>query len=333
MTKRDYIRRKALVMGQTLDDLLPTYDCGGGQNPIAPCLDLPSESEVVRALLLLDSVFFPCYRENCPGPSYASAAGYPAETMVTERLDEVYDVLHRQVTRAVPFRWKSEYARQRGITENGIDVEVEAEAIVGTLFGQLTRVRELLKRDVVAAYNGDPAAQSYAEIILSYPGIRAITTHRVAHELYLLDVPIIPRLMSEWVHSRTGIDIHPGATIGESFFIDHGTGVVIGETAWIGNRVKIYQGATLGARSFPLDEFGFAVKGLKRHPTIEDDVVIYSGATILGDIVIGARSTVNGNAWVTHSVPPDSLVSQRSNGSDTLPSESAIPIAVGEGGR
>jgi serine O-acetyltransferase len=333
MTKRDYIRQKALVMGQALDDLLPTYDCEGGQNPIAPCLELPSEAEVVRGLLLLDSVFFPCYRENCPGLTYSSAVGYPVETMVTERLDEAYDVLYRQVTRAVPFRWKSEYARQRGIAENGIDVEAEAETIVGKLFGQLTCIRQLLKRDVIAAYNGDPAAQSYAEIILSYPVIRAITTHRVAHELYRLDVPIIPRLMSEWVHSRTGIDIHPGATIGESFFIDHGTGVVIGESAEIGDRVKIYQSATLGARSFPLDEYGFAVKGVKRHPTIEDDVVIYSGATILGDIVIGARSTINANAWVTRSVPPDSTISQRTTASPPAPSRDAVPVAVGEGGR
>jgi serine O-acetyltransferase len=332
MTKRDYIRHKAQVMGQTLDDLLPTYDCDGGRNPITACQGLPSESEVVRALLLLDSIFFPCYRENCPGSSYASAIGYPVETMVTERLDEAYDVLYRQVTRAIPFRWQSEYARQRGMTESEIDVEAEAERIVGRLFGRLTRIRELLKMDVVAAYNGDPAAQSYAEIILSYPAIRAITTHRVAHELYLLDVPMIPRLMSEWVHSRTGIDIHPGATIGESFFIDHGTGVVIGETARIGNRVKIYQGATLGARSFPLDEYGFPVKGQRRHPTIEDDVVIYSGATILGDIVIGARSTVNANAWVTRSVPPDSVVSQRTAGDPPSAIENGAHVGVGEGG-
>jgi serine O-acetyltransferase len=139
--------------------------------------------------------------------------------------------------------------------------------------------------------------------------------------------------MSEWVHSRTGIDIHPGATIGESFFIDHGTGVVIGETAQIGNRVKMYQGATLGARSFPLDEYGFAVKGMKRHPTIEDDVVIYSGATVLGDIVIGARSTINANAWVTRSVPPDSKISQRTTGNGTPEGEHAGAVAVGEGGR
>ncbi|MBI3911568.1 MAG: serine acetyltransferase [Armatimonadetes bacterium] len=174
----------------------------------------------------------------------------------------------------------------------------------------------MLKLDVVAAYRGDPAALSYEEVILSYPVIRAITTHRVAHELYRLDVPIIPRQMNEWVHHRTGIDIHPGATIGQSFFIDHGTGVVIGETTEIGDRVKIYQGVTLGARSFPLDEHGMPIKGRKRHPTIEDDVVIYPGATILGgDTVIGRASVVGSNTWITRSVPPNTKVTPRTSAS------------------
>jgi serine O-acetyltransferase len=168
----------------------------------------------------------------------------------------------------------------------------------------------LLIEDVQAAFQGDPAAQSPSETIFCYPGIYAITNHRIAHELYKLGVPVIPRIVSENAHTITGIDIHPGAKIGRSFFIDHGTGVVIGETAIIGNRVRIYQGVTLGAKSFPLDEKGNPVKGVDRHPIIEDDVVIYAGATILGRITVGARSVIGGNVWLTQSVPPDSSLSQ-----------------------
>jgi serine O-acetyltransferase len=307
MTKRDYIHHKALVMGQTLDDLLPTFD-QIGENPIHGCLPLPSESEVVLVLQLLDSVFFPGYREECPA-IHNSGQGYPIDTLITERLDEVYDRLYRQVTRALPFRWASEYARTRGVMVPDMDLDAEGEFIVGRFFTRLREIRELLKLDVKAAYRGDPAAHSYAEIVLSYPGLRAIAVHRVAHEIYALDVPIIPRIMNEWIHCRTGIDIHPGARIGESFFIDHGTGVVIGETTVIGNRVKIYQGVTLGARSFPLDDEGNPVKGIKRHPTIEDDVIIYPGVTILGgETVIGRGSVIGNNVRLTHSVAPESKV-------------------------
>jgi serine O-acetyltransferase len=174
----------------------------------------------------------------------------------------------------------------------------------------------MLSDDVQAAYEGDPAAKSPSETIFCYPGIFAITNHRVAHELYRLGVPVIPRIISENAHSVTGIDIHPGARIGRSFFIDHGTGVVIGETAIIGDRVRIYQGVTLGAKSFPLDEKGAPIKGIDRHPIIEDDVVIYAGATILGRITVGARSVVGGNVWLTQGLPPDSSISQ-GKGPDT----------------
>jgi len=162
----------------------------------------------------------------------------------------------------------------------------------------------MLKGDVSAAFDGDPAAQSYEEIVISYPCITAIATYRIAHELYLQDVPLIPRIMSECAHSRTGIDIHPGARIGRNFFIDHGTGVVIGETTIIGDNVKIYQGTTLGAMSFPKDERGQIIKGRKRHPKIEDNVTIYAEATILGDITIGKNAVIGGNVWVKESVPP-----------------------------
>ncbi len=185
----------------------------------------------------------------------------------------------------------------------------KAAIVVRGLMERLPEIRELLHLDILAAYEGDPAACSNEEILLSYPSIEAMSVHRIAHELYLGKVPMIPRIMNEYAHKNTGIDIHPGARIGKAFFIDHGTGVVIGETCVIGNNVKIYQGVTLGAKSFPLDEAGRPIKGVKRHPEIGDGVVIYSGATILGgDTVIGHDSVIGGNVWLTHSVPPYSNV-------------------------
>jgi len=170
-------------------------------------------------------------------------------------------------------------------------------------------IRKMLVDDVQAAYDGDPAATGFDEVIFSYPGLLAVTTYRIAHELYGLGVPLMPRIMTEWAHSVTGIDIHPGATIGRRFFIDHGTGVVIGQTCVIGKNVKLYQGVTLGALSFPKDEKGNLIRGTKRHPTIEDNVTIYAGATILGgDTVVGKGSIVGGNVWLTESVPPGTKV-------------------------
>jgi len=187
--------------------------------------------------------------------------------------------------------------------------EEKAEEIVIDLVNKLPQIREILQTDIQAAYNGDPAALSLEEILFSYPSITAITIHRIAHELYEAGVPIIPRIMSEHAHSLTGIDIHPGAKIGEYFFIDHGTGVVIGETSTIGKNVKIYQGVTIGAKSFPLDEHGNPIKGIKRHPDIGDNVIIYAGATILGgDTKIGHDSIIGGNIWLTQSVPPYSRI-------------------------
>lgn len=184
-----------------------------------------------------------------------------------------------------------------------------ANDITIDLMKRLPVIREQLHKDIQAAYNGDPAALTSEEILLSYPSIEAISIHRLAHVLYEHKVPIIPRIMSEYAHQQTGIDIHPGAEIGEYFFIDHGTGVVIGETCKIGNNVKIYQGVTLGAKSFALDEQGNPIKGIKRHPDIGDNVIIYAGATILGgDTVIGHDSVIGGNVWLTHSVPPYSVV-------------------------
>ena len=185
-----------------------------------------------------------------------------------------------------------------------------AAEIVADFVKTIPAVKKLVESDVEAAYEGDPAAMSRMEVVMAYPGLYAVTVHRLAHELYKLKVPVIPRIMSELAHSKTGIDIHPGATIGERFFIDHGTGVVIGETCVIGRNVKLYQGVTLGAKSFAKDpDTGALVKGIKRHPNVEDNVVIYAGATILGgDTTIGHDSEIGGSVWLISSVPPNSRV-------------------------
>lgn len=192
--------------------------------------------------------------------------------------------------------------------------DMNAKSVVAQFMEQLPEIKRLVATDVAAAYEGDPAATSPMEVVMAYPGLYAVTVHRLAHCLYRLKVPILPRMMSEEAHSRTGIDIHPGATIGERFFIDHGTGVVIGETAIIGRNVKIYQGVTLGALSFAKDpETGALIKGVKRHPKVEDNVVIYAGATILGgETVIGHDSVIGGNVWLKDSIPPNSCVYNRS---------------------
>jgi len=182
--------------------------------------------------------------------------------------------------------------------------------VARAFLARLPAVRRLVASDVEAAFEGDPALQIKDEAIFSYPGVFAVTNQRIAHELHLLGVPLIPRIITEHAHTITGIDIHPGAAIGERFFIDHGTGVVVGETSRIGDRVTLYQGVTLGAKSFPLDEHGNPIKGIDRHPVVEDDVVIYAGATILGRIVIGKGSSIGGNVWLTQPVPPGSKITQ-----------------------
>ncbi len=193
-------------------------------------------------------------------------------------------------------------------------VEPDADRILKNFFSQLATVREMLWTDIDAAYEGDPASTSFEEVILAYPSLEATAIQRLAHILYRADLPLIPRMMTEWAHGRTGIDIHPGAQIGSHFFIDHGTGVVIGETCVIGANVKLYHGVTLGARSFQKDERGRIKKGGKRHPNVEDDVTIYPNSTVLGgETVVGARSTIGGNVFLTKSVPPDSLVAYDAN--------------------
>jgi serine O-acetyltransferase len=185
----------------------------------------------------------------------------------------------------------------------------QAEEILDFFFSQLAGLRQKLWADIDAAYEGDPSAHSFEEIILAYPAIEAIAIQRMAHLLYQHNLPLVPRMMTEWAHGRTGIDIHPGAKIGSHFFVDHGTGVVIGETCVIGSHVKLYHGVTLGARSFQKDDQGHIRKGGKRHPNVEDHVTIYPNSTVLGgETVVGARSTIGGNVFLTESVPPDSLV-------------------------
>jgi serine O-acetyltransferase len=222
---------------------------------------------------------------------------------VSATLDETLRALQEQFSRGL--RYAPDFA---ATDEQGL--AARASALTREFAHGLPRVRGALELDIRAAYEADPAAQSRSEVIFCYPGITAIIHHRLAHELYRLGAGLLARIVAEIAHSNTGIDIHPGAQIGESFFIDHGTGVVIGETAIIGKRVRLYQGVTLGARNVAFDERGFAVKHRARHPIVEDDVVIYAGATVLGRVTVGRGSTIGGNVWLTHSVPPHSLVRQ-----------------------
>jgi serine O-acetyltransferase len=217
-------------------------------------------------------------------------------------LERLYGRLNEQIVRSLKYQCVLDNCDE-------CDCSWKAEQITVKLLETIPKIREILKLDVQAAYDGDPAAKSLDEIILSYPFIKAITVHRIAHILYTEQVPLIYRMMSEWVHGVTGIDIHAGATIGTSFFIDHGTGVVIGETTEIGNNVKIYQGVTLGALSFTKDERGRMVRGTKRHPTLRDNVTVYANATILGgETVIGKNSVIGGNTWITSSVDEGTVV-------------------------
>ena len=223
------------------------------------------------------------------------------EYYVGSVVDALHDKLTEQIARALRHDMCEESPH--------IDFEALAQAKTIEFLKRLPAVRDVLDRDVSAAYKGDPAAKSCAEIIFCYPGLEAITVYRVAHELLTLGVPYLPRMMTEFAHSKTGIDIHPGAKIGNGFFIDHGTGVVIGETTEIGNTVKLYQGVTLGALSFAKDADGDLVRGTKRHPTLEDDVIVYANATILGGATtIGTRSVIGSNVWLTQSVAPDTVV-------------------------
>ena len=246
---------------------------------------VPSRDETVKILRLSQSIMFPDYFVIDKQETKSTA----------ERLDELFVTLKRQLTAAYSFFGESSI--------------VDTESMAYDILEELPEIKKMLIKDIQAIYEGDPAARSPEEVILSYPGFFAISIYRIAHELYARKIPYLPRLMTEYAHEKTGIDIHAGASIGEYFFIDHGTGIVIGETTTIGNRVKIYQGVTLGAKSFELDEDGKPVKGIKRHPDIGNNCIIYANATILGgNTEIGDGSTIGANVWVTRSVEPGSTV-------------------------
>ncbi len=267
-----------------------TYRGDTGINFI-DALNLPVRDKILEILDLLMEVLFPGYTGK------RTVTQSNIKYVVIDILYHVYTELSEQIERAYKYRCRMENC------DTG-DCRMMARTAAEYLLIQLPKIRQLLKGDVGAAFDGDPAAKSYEEIVLSYPCIVAIATYRIAHELYVKQVPLIPRIMTECAHAQTGIDIHPGAKIGKNFFIDHGTGVVIGETTVIGDNAKIYQGATLGALSFPKDERGNIIKGGKRHPTIKDNVTIYAEATILGDVVIGKDAVIGGNVWIKQSVPP-----------------------------
>jgi len=277
------------------DALSPCKNC-----PVANTerdVNLPGTGAVIGVLEKLLAVLYP----GCHGQT--PVAHETCHTQLHDALREIALILRDQTHRAF------EYACRRNACVKCDDCDLQAQKAITALLSSLVDIRDMLQQDIQAAYEGDPAAMSTMEIVMSYPGLYAITIQRIAHALYKQGVPLIPRVMGEYAHSKTGIDIHPGATIGPGFFIDHGTGVVIGETCRIGKHVKLYQGVTLGALSFAKDENGLLVKGTKRHPDVEDNVVIYAGATILGgDTVIGHDAVIGGNVWLIHSVPPGSKV-------------------------
>ena len=274
-----------------VDELLQTYSETGGINYLDSAATLPSRPAIESACADLMSLMFPGFR----GEAVFDSGDLPDVT--------------RSRMRNLHNRLKPEICKSFGNYPASDETQRKAEELLDFFMSELPPLRKMLWTDIDAAFEGDPAATSYEEIILAYPALEAIAIQRMAHVLYLKQLPLIPRIMTEWAHSRTGIDIHPGATIGSHFFIDHGTGVVIGETTEIGARVKLYHAVTLGARSFQKDEHGNIKKGGKRHPTVEDDVTIYPNSTVLGgETVIGARSTIGGNVFLIQSVPPDSLV-------------------------
>lgn len=299
----------------SLDDVtrrvLESYEQFGGINRIGE-KNLPSQASVVAILEELLAVMYPGYH----GRQVDEDADL--ESVLGRRLERLDHHLADVIGRTLAFcargncTCSATWASADFTTGEGIDTHA-IEALAGRLARQyldeLPEIRSLLARDIQAAFEGDPAATSTEEIILCYPGVQAISVHRLAHPLFCLGVPLIPRIMNEWAHQHTGVDIHPGARIGSHFFIDHGTGVVIGETTRIGSRVKIYQGVTLGALSFPRNPDGTLVKGGNRHPVIGDGVTIYANATILGgNTTIGDGAVIGGGAWITASVAPGARV-------------------------
>ncbi len=285
LKQREQVRPITRELMQTFGSLEPKLE------HLAPT-PLPDKASVIQILDDLLEVIYPGYF----GRKYVESSNI--EYYVGDLLDSIYARLTQEIYRSV----RPQCPAPNDVCEHCHEI-AEDHALV--FLQKLRDLRCRLSRDVQAAYDGDPAAKSIDEVIFAYPAIFATTIFRIAHELNTQGIPLLPRIMTEHAHSITGIDIHPGASIGSGFFIDHGTGVVIGETTIIGNRVKLYQGVTLGALSFAMDGEGRMIRGRRRHPTIEDDVIIYAGATILGgDTVIGRGSVIGGNVWLTRSVPP-----------------------------
>lgn len=290
------------VIGPKLGELVERVVASYFTEPRTQHIDkvyLPNREETIRLVRDLLELLYPGFigRQNLTRHNVAFHVG--------DLLPRIGEAMYRQMLMC--FRYMSE--RSSAAAGSVADAEGEARRVTLVFLEGIPAIRDLLAGDVQASYDGDPAALNCDEVILAYPGLLAISVQRLAHRLYELSVPLMPRIMSEWAHLQTGIDIHPGARIGRNFFIDHGTGVVIGETTDIGDNVKIYQGVTLGALSFPKDERGRVIRGTKRHPTVRDGVTLYANAIVLGgDTVIGENSVIGGSVFVTSSVPPNSLV-------------------------
>ena len=287
------------ILTQTVDELSESTSYKGLIRQHTDGNPLPSGAMLCEIVELARAILFPGYFGN------ATLNSRTINYHIGVNVERLMELLTQQIL-----------AGLCSVEENsnqayGEELRLKAANLAAQFIAQLPQIRKLLATDVEAAYNGDPAATSYGEVISCYPAIKAISNYRIAHQLRQLGVPLIPRIITEMAHSETGIDIHPGAQIGSHFTIDHGTGVVIGATCIIGNNVKLYQGVTLGAKSFPLDNNGNPIKGIARHPILEDNVIVYSNASVLGRITIGRGTTIGGNVWVTESTKPGEQIIQK----------------------
>ena len=295
-TQKMSIQNTILLLTETVEKLSDPQTLKGLFHQHREGYPLPSSTVLEEIVQLSRAILFPGFF----GKSQVNIQ--TIQYQIGVEVEKLSYLLKEQILAGLCF--SEDYETKSGM----VDLKKQARELASEMISRLPKVRSVLATDVEAAYNGDPAAKSYAEILLCYPVLKALTSYRLAHELFLMRVPLIPRMMTEMAHSETGIDIHPGATIGSHFTIDHGTGVVIGETCVIGNHVKLYQGVTLGAKSFPLDEQGNPIKGIPRHPIIEDDVIVYANATLLGRITIGRGATVGANTWILEDMPPEAKV-------------------------
>lgn len=295
-TQKMSIQNTILLLTETVEKLSDPQTLKGLFHQHREDYPLPSSTVLEEIVQLSRAILFPGFF----GKSQVNIQ--TIQYQIGVEVEKLSYLLKEQILAGLCF--SEDYETKSGM----VDLKKQARELASEMISRLPKVRSVLATDVEAAYNGDPAAKSYAEILLCYPVLKALTSYRLAHELFLMGVPLIPRMMTEMAHSETGIDIHPGAAIGSHFTIDHGTGVVIGETCVIGNHVKLYQGVTLGAKSFPLDEQGNPIKGIPRHPIIEDDVIVYANATLLGRITIGRGATVGANTWILEDMPPEAKV-------------------------